>query len=379
MEYPRSTMPILPMDPRATFIAHREEILDAVTRVLDGGRYILGDETGAFEREFAAHAGVAHGIGVASGTDALQVGLRAMGIGPGDAVLTVSHTAVATVAAIEMTGATPVLVDIDAATMNMSPESLGETIEAYSGTHRLKAVVPVHLYGHPAAMPAILEIAREHDLQVLEDCAQAHGAEISGKRVGSFGDAAAFSFYPTKNLGAFGDGGAIVTNDEGIAGRVRALREYGWRDRYISADAGVNSRLDELHAAMLRVKLRYLDAENERRRQIALAYRVALEDSELVLPVEQPGGHHVYHLYVIRTPHRDRLQKHLSASGVITLVHYPRPVHLQPAYRERVPVAPGGLPATERVCGGILSLPMHPYLSDEDVAEVCEALLIFEG
>ena len=379
MEYPRSTMPILPMDPKATFIAHREEILDAVTRVLDGGRYILGDETRAFEQEFAAHAGVEYGVGVASGTDALQVGLRAMGIGPGDAVLTVSHTAVATVAAIEMTGATPVLVDIDAATMNMSPRSLRETISGYSGVHRLKAVVPVHLYGHPADMPAILEIAREHGLQVLEDCAQAHGAGIKGKRVGGFGDVAAFSFYPTKNLGAFGDGGAIVTNDAGIADRARALREYGWRDRYISADAGVNSRLDELHAAMLRVKLRYLDAENERRRQIALAYRVVLEDSEFTLPVEQPGAHHVYHLYVVRTPHRDRLQKHLSERGVLTLVHYPQPVHLQPAYRERVPVAPGGLPVTEQVCGEILSLPMHPYLSDEDVAEVCEALLGFDG
>ena len=379
MEYPRSTMPILPMDPKATFIAHRDEILEAVTRVLDGGRYILGDETKAFEREFAAHAGASHGIGVASGTDALQVGLRAMGIGPGDAVLTVSHTAVATVAAIEMTGATPVLVDIDAATMNMSPQSLRETIEVYAGVYRLKAVVPVHLYGHPADMPAILEIAREHGLLVLEDCAQAHGAAIDGKRVGGFGAAAAFSFYPTKNLGAFGDGGAIVTNDTGIADRARALREYGWRDRYISADAGVNSRLDELHAAMLRVKLRYLDAENERRRQIALAYRVALEGSALSLPAEQPGAHHVYHLYVIRTVHRDRLQKHLSGSDVITLVHYPQPVHLQPAYRERVPVAPGGLPVTEQVCREILSLPMHPYLSDEDVAEVCEALLSFEG
>jgi dTDP-4-amino-4,6-dideoxygalactose transaminase len=378
MEYPRSTMPILPMDPKATFIAHRKEILEAVTRVLDGGRYILGDETRAFEQEFATHAGVGHGIGVASGTDALQVGLRAMSIGPGDAVLTVSHTAVATVAAIEMTGATPVLVDIDAATMNMSPDSLRETIRAYSGVHRLKAVVPVHLYGHPADMPAILEIAREYGLQVLEDCAQAHGAEIKVRRVGGFGDAAAFSFYPTKNLGAFGDGGAIVTNDAGIAERARALREYGWRDRYISADAGVNSRLDELHAAMLRVKLRYLDEENERRRQIALAYRVALEGSEFTLPVEQPGAHHVYHLFVIRTPHRDKLQAYLSERGVLTLVHYPQPVHLQPAYRERVPVAPGGLPVTEQVCGEILSLPMHPYLSDEDVEEVCDALLSFK-
>jgi dTDP-4-amino-4,6-dideoxygalactose transaminase len=374
------------MDPKATFIAHRDEILEAVTRVLEGGRYILGPETKAFEREFAAYAGVEYGIGVASGTDALQVALRAMGVRPGDAVLTVSHTAVATVAAIEMTGATPVLVDIDAATMNMSPDSLRATIDTYAGTHRLKAVVPVHLYGHPADMPAILAIAREHGLQVLEDCAQAHGAELfplpvngegargRGQRVGSFGDAAAFSFYPTKNLGAFGDGGAIVTGDAGIADRARALREYGWRDRYISADAGVNSRLDELHAAILRVKLRYLDAENERRRQIAAAYDKALSGSAYTLPVEQPGARHVYHLYVIRTPHRDKLQAHLSQQGVLTLVHYPQPVHLQPAYRERVPVAPGGLPVTEQVCGEILSLPMHPYLTDDEVSRVCEAM-----
>ena len=367
-------MPILPMDPKATFVAHRDEILEAVTRVLDGGRYILGEETAAFEREFARYAGVEHGIGVASGTDAIQVGLRAMGIGPGDAVLTVSHTAVATVAAIEMTGATPILVDIDSATMNMSPESLRQAIAAYAGTHRLKAVVPVHLYGHPADMPSILEIAREHSLQVLEDGAQAHGAEIDGKRAGSFGDAAAFSFYPTKNLGAFGDGGAIVTSDAGIADRARALREYGWRDRYISADAGINSRLDELHAAMLRVKLRHLNEENERRRQIAAAYDNALQGLQHVLPVQQPGARHVYHLYVIRTQHRDKVQTHLSESGVITLVHYPQPVHLQPAYRDRVPVAPGGLPVTEQVCREILSLPMHPYLSDQNVAKVCEAL-----
>jgi dTDP-4-amino-4,6-dideoxygalactose transaminase len=383
-------MAILPMDPKATFIAHREEILEAVTRVLDGGRYILGEETKAFESEFAAYCGVEHGIGVASGTDALQVALRAMGIGPGDAVLTVSHTAVATVAAIEMTGASAVLVDIDPATMNMSPDSLRATIKAYDVTHQLRAVIPVHLYGHPADMPAILTIAREHGLQVLEDCAQAHGAELlpvsvngkgaggRGQRVGSFGDAAAFSFYPTKNLGAFGDGGAIVTSDAGIADRARALREYGWRDRYISADAGVNSRLDELHAAMLRVKLRYLDAENDRRRQIAAAYGEALAGTFFTLPVEQAGARHVYHLYVIRTPHRDKLQAHLSERGVLTLVHYPQPVHLQPAYRERVPIAPDGLPVTEQVCGEILSLPMHPYMTDDEVSRVCEALSSFE-
>jgi dTDP-4-amino-4,6-dideoxygalactose transaminase len=282
------------------------------------------------------------------------------------------------VTAIELTGASPILVDIDEATFDMSPASLQAAVDAYRQTHRLKVVVPVHLYGHPADMTAIGRIAQATGLQVLEDCAQAHGAEIDGQRVGSFGDAAAFSFYPTKNLGAFGDGGAIVSRDADIDDRARALREYGWRDRYISADAGLNSRLDELHAAMLRVKLRYLDAENDRRREIAAAYTEALASTSYDLPAEKPGTKHVYHQYVIRTPRRDALQSFLSKRDVITLVHYPQPVHLQPAYRERVALAPGGLPVTEKVRGEILSLPMHPYLTDDEVAAVCDALLAFD-
>jgi dTDP-4-amino-4,6-dideoxygalactose transaminase len=371
-------MAILPADPKSTFTAHRREVLEAVERVLDGGRYILGEETKAFEAEFASYCGVGHGLGVGSGTDALHVALRAMGVGPGDAVLTVSHTAVATVAAIELTGASPILVDIDEATFNMSPVSLQAAVEASRQTHRLKVVAPVHLYGHPADMAMIGAIARDNGLQVLEDCAQAHGAEIDGRRVGSFGDAAAFSFYPTKNLGAFGDGGAIVSRDAGVDDRARALREYGWRDRYISANAGLNSRLDELHAAILRVKLRYLDAENDRRRAIAAAYNKALRSSSFGLPAEMHGTKHIYHQYVIRARDRDALQSFLSKRGVITLVHYPQPVHLQPAYRERVALAPGGLPVTEKIRDEILSLPMHPYLTDDLVSAVCDALMAFD-
>ncbi len=371
-------MPIQPADPRANYLAHRDEVIAAFERVLQDGHYILGPEVAAFEAEFAAYLGLTHGIGVASGTDALRVGLTALGVGPGDAVLTVSHTAVATVAAIEMAGATPILVDIDESTYCMSPRSLAETIAATKGSHRLKAVVPVHLYGQPADMTSICSIASENGLIVLEDCAQAHGAEIGGRKVGSFGDAAAFSFYPTKNLGALGDGGLIVTSRDGVAEQARVTREYGWRRRYISDQVGVNSRLDELQAALLRVMLRHLDAGNERRRQIAAAYTSRLSGSACVLPQPIEGTHHVYHQYVIRSPRRDQLRALLAEKGVNTLVHYPAPVHLQPAYQGRIALAPGGLPVTKRVCNEILSLPMHPQLSDGDVEAVCEALLSFE-
>ena len=372
-------MPIQPADPRANYLAHRAELLAAVERVLEGGHYILGPEVAAFESEFAAYVGAGHAVGVASGTDALRVGLSALGVGPGDSVLTVSHTATATVAAIEMAGATPVLVDIDEASFAMSPQSLSETIDALKSTHRFKAVVPVHLYGQPADMTSILQIAAAHGLQVLEDCAQAHGAEIDGRKAGSFGRAAAFSFYPTKNLGAFGDGGMIVTSEAAVAEQARFIREYGWRRRYVSDQVGVNSRLDELQAALLRVMLRHLDQDNERRREIAEAYSSRLARSSYVLPRPPAETRHVYHQYVIRTPKRDQLRAYLSERGVNTLVHYPVPVHQQPAYQGRLAVAPGGLPVSETVCDQILSLPMHAQLSDADVDTVCEALLKFDS
>jgi dTDP-4-amino-4,6-dideoxygalactose transaminase len=292
-------------------------------------------------------------------------------------VLTVSHTAVATVAAIEMAGATPVLVDIDAATFCMSPQSLQATIDATQGTHRLKAIIPVHLYGQPADMTAICRIASENGLLVFEDCAQAHGATLGGRKAGAFGDAAAFSFYPTKNLGALGDGGLIVTSRDDIAEQARVTREYGWHKRYISDQVGVNSRLDELQAALLRVMLRHLDTDNARRAEIARVYSSRLASSAYVLPQPADGTSHVYHQYVIRTPRRDELRAFLAEHGVNSLVHYPAPVHLQPAYAGRIATAPGGLPVSERVCDEILSLPMHPQLSDADVEAVCEALLAF--
>jgi dTDP-4-amino-4,6-dideoxygalactose transaminase len=363
-------MDIPAADPHAQYAAHRDEIDVAVARVLDRGHYILGEETRAFEREFSEYVGVGHGIGVGSGTEALHLALRACDVGPGDQVITVSHTAVATVSAIDMAGATPVLVDIDPDTYTLDPKKLERAISP-----RARAVIPVHLYGAPANLDPILAIAREHRLKVVEDCAQAHGATYRGRRVGAWGDMAAFSFYPTKNLGAIGDGGLIVTGDDALAERTRLLREYGWVRRYVSAIGGWNSRLDELQAAILRVKLRYLDADNERRRALAAIY-----DEELPEAVRRPptltDGRHAYHLYVIRHPQRDQLAAHLSAKGIGTGIHYPVPIHLQPAYRGRLGDA-GSLPETERAAREILSLPMYPELTQDQVRQVAQAVRSF--
>ncbi|MEP7338554.1 MAG: DegT/DnrJ/EryC1/StrS family aminotransferase [Acidobacteriota bacterium] len=362
-------------DPKASYLAHQREIDEAVREALESGWYILGKQVAAFEQEFAAYLGAAHCVGVANGTDALTLALRACGVGAGDAVITVSHTAVATVAAIELAGAVPLLVDIDPATFTISPQAIEDAVKKYQGEAKLKAIIAVHLYGHPAEMAAIAELARRFDLRVIEDCAQAHGAMIEGKRVGTFGDIAAFSFYPTKNLGALGDGGAVATNDSDLAERVRLLREYGWRERYVSEIAGMNSRLDELQAAILRVKLKYLDEENERRRQIARANDEQLAAASLQLPKRRGDVSHVYHQYVVRTGERDALKARLKEQGVGTLIHYPVPVHLQPAYRNRVLIGSGGLPETERAAREILSLPMFPQLTDKQVEIVCQAIL----
>jgi len=371
---------VLQSDPKANYLAHKLEIDEAIRRSLDSGRYILGGQVREFEREFAAYLGAKRCVGVANGTDALHLALRAVGVGAGDAVITVAHTAVATVAAVEMAGASPLLVDIDPATFAISPEAVEDAIRNYRDRphiNRIRAILPVHLYGRPADMRAICDIARRYDLKVVEDCAQAHGATIhrmEGFKVGVFGDAAAFSFYPTKNLGALGDGGAVVMNDAGVAERVGLLREYGWRERYVSDVAGFNSRLDELQAAILRVKLKYLDEENARRREIARIYDDRLAPTSLRLP-ERPGGvESVYHQYVARCDERDGLREHLREQGVGTLVHYPVPIHLQPAYRNRVPVHRGALPATEQAARQVLSLPMHAQLSDAQVERVCEAI-----
>jgi dTDP-4-amino-4,6-dideoxygalactose transaminase len=371
---------VLQSDPKANYLAHKREIDEAIRQTLDSGRYILGGQVSEFEREFAAYLGANRCVGVANGTDALHLALSAAGVGAGDVVITAAHTAVATVAAVEMAGASPLLVDIDPATFTISPEAVEDAIRNYRDRphiNRIKAILPVHLYGRPADMRAICDIARRYDLKVVEDCAQAHGATIhrmGGFKVGVFGDAAAFSFYPTKNLGALGDGGAVVTNDAEVAERVGLLREYGWRERYVSDQPGFNSRLDELQAGTLRVKLKYLDVENARRREIARIYDDRLASTSLRLPERPVGVESVYHQYVVRCDERDGLREHLRERGVGTLVHYPVPVHWQPAYRNRVPVHRGALPATEQAALQVLSLPMHAQLSDAQVERVCEAI-----
>jgi dTDP-4-amino-4,6-dideoxygalactose transaminase len=359
-------------DPRAGYLELRAEIDAALARALESGSYILGPQVEAFEAEFAAFLGVGHATGLASGTDALALGLKALGVQPGRGVVTVSHTAVATVAAVELAGAVPILVDVDPASFTMDPADL-EAVLARPPVP-VAAVVPVHLYGQPAAMPQIVGIAARHGVPVLEDACQAHGAMLDGRRAGAWGAAAAFSFYPTKNLGALGDGGALATDDPDLAERARELRQYGWRRRYISETAGMNSRLDELQAAILRVKLARLEAHNARRRAIAARYREGLAGLPLTLPAERDGALHVWHQYVIRLQDRERVRAALAERGIGAAVHYPEPVHLQPAYRGRLPLGPSGLAATEALAGEILSLPMYPQLTDADVDRVIEGL-----
>jgi dTDP-4-amino-4,6-dideoxygalactose transaminase len=362
--------------PGSDYAAHRAEIDDAVARVLESGRYILGREVASYEAEFAAYLGIAGAVGVASGTDALELALRALGIGPGDAVFTVSHTAVATVAAIERAGAIPVLLDVDEETFTLDPGRLEDALTRLVelGGARPRAVVVVHLYGHPADMPAIVEVARRTGLLVVEDCAQAHGARLGGRLVGTFGDAASFSFYPTKNLGALGDGGLVASDNPDVAQCVRELRQYGWRERYVSATPGFNSRLDELQAAILRVKLRHLEAGNERRRAIAASYDRLLRETGVRRPSVAAGVEHAFHQYVIRTEHRNELMAHLRDRGIGTAIHYPVPVHRQPAYVGRLPV-PHDLGATDRLVDEIVSLPMFPGLTDLDVERIAEAIV----
>jgi dTDP-4-amino-4,6-dideoxygalactose transaminase len=364
---------LLPADPKANYLAHKEEIDQAIRRVLDSGWYILGQEVAAFEQEFAQYLGVSQAVGVGSGTDALEIALRACGVGVGDAVITVSHTVVATVAAIELVGAMPVLVDIDPITFTLDPNRLEDTIAQHQCS-RIKAIIPVHLYGHPAAMPAIMEIARRHDLYVIEDCAQSHGAAIGEVKTGAWGDLAAFSFYPTKNLGALGDGGAVATNNADLAQKLRLIREYGWQRRYISEVTGMNTRLDEIQAAVLRVKLQYLDKENAQRRQLGEIYNSCLAGTDLVLPEVSQDVETVYHQYVVKSPERDRLRDFLKDNKVGTLIHYPVPVHRQPAYQERVAIGSGGLQETENVVQEILSLPMYPQMINDRAQDVADLI-----
>ena len=375
MNAPSPPLLVPQADPGASYRACAAEIDQAVARVLASGWYILGRECAAFEQEFALWQGQKRAVGVANGTDALALILRGLGIGPESSVVTVSHTAVATVAAIEMVGATPILIDIDPLHYTMDPEELEAVLaEPPPGLPPIRAVIPVHLYGGMAEIDTITSIAERFAVAVIEDCSQSHGAMWRGRKCGSFGIAAAFSLYPTKNLGAFGDGGVLATDDEDLAERIAALRQYGWRERYVSDLAGVNSRLDELQAAILRVKLAHLDAANERRRAIAATYDEALAATPFAPPVRRPGATHVFHQYVIRCPDRAGVQARLRAQGVGTGVHYPVPVHLQPAYRGRIALGPSGCRETERAAAEVLSLPMFPELTDAQVARVSAAL-----
>lgn len=349
----------------------RLEVDDAIARVMSKGSFILGDEVSAFEDEFAEYCEVTHAVGVASGTEALQLALLACGIKPGDQVIAPSHTAVATVSAIEMTGAHPVLVDIDLARFTLDPQLIQQAI-----TPRTRAIIPVHLYGCPAELNPILEIAREQKIFVIEDCSQAHGALYRERKVGGWGDIAAFSFYPTKNLGAFGDGGAVLTRDSKLAENVRLFRQYGWKERYISQIKGINSRLDELQAAILRVKLRHLDAWNSRRRELASLYCKLLTHADVTLPPQPADVEQVFHQFVIRHPKRDQLKDRLKRSGIGTLIHYPVPVHLQPAY-VNLGYEAGSLPNSEKAASEVLSLPLYPELMEKDVRRVAEVILEF--
>jgi dTDP-4-amino-4,6-dideoxygalactose transaminase len=358
---------------------HRE-IDDAIARVLRRGWFILGEELEAFEAEWASYCGVDYAVGVGNGTDALHLALRAAGVVPGDEVVVPALTAAFTALAVSMAGATPVFADIDPARYTLDPAALEAAI-----TPRTAAVVPVHLYGCPAAMAPIVAIGQRHGLLILEDAAQAHGARYGTARAGAVGDAAAFSFYPSKNLGAYGDAGAVTTNDASLAARIRLLRHGGQPTTYHHQILGVNSRLDEIQAAILRAKLPHLDAWNDRRRSLAASYETHLRDAaDLVLPLAPTDCEHVYHQYVIRTPCRDSLRAHLSEAGVQSGVHYPRAVHEQPAFaaelaaqRRLLGDESGACPQARRTVDEILSLPMFPYLTNGEAEQVSRLVLSY--
>jgi len=360
------------LDLRAAYLELKDELDEAYCRVMQSGWYILGEEVEAFEREWAAFCGARHCVGVGSGLDALHLALRAMGAGPGDEVIVPSNTYIATWLAVSYAGATPVPVEPDERTYNMDPSRIEPVI-----TEKTKVILPVHLYGQPADMDPINETARRYGLKVLEDAAQAHGARYKGRPCGSLGDAAAWSFYPGKNLGAFGDGGAVTTNDDALAEKVRKLRNYGSHVKYHNLYKGFNSRLDELQAAFLRVKLRKLEEWNEKRRRIAASYLEGLSGLlDLVLPFVPDWAEPVWHLFVVRSPRRDLLQRYLSERGIETLIHYPIPPHRQPAYRE---MSRHCFPVAERVHDEVLSLPMGPAMLPADAWLVSRAVRSFHG
>jgi dTDP-4-amino-4,6-dideoxygalactose transaminase len=350
--------------PAAQYRTHKGAIDAAVSRVLERGAYVLGDEVAKFERDFAQYCQCDHAVGVGSGTDALILALRAFGVGPSTEVITVSHTAVATVAAILAVGADPVLVDVDPVHYTLDPAGLEDAI-----SERTKAIIAVHLYGQAADMDTINSIARRYGLVVIEDCAQAVGARYKGSRVGSLGDAGCFSFFPTKNLGAVGDGGMITTSSSDVAERVRRLRQYGWDENRRTRYIGVNSRLDEIQAAILAAKLPALDDDNARRAILAARYANGLKGLALDVPQVRPETSHVFHLYVVACDKRDNIKSHLLASGIGAGIHYPLPVHRHDGYAERVRTV-NELAVTERLASRIISLPLYPELRDDEVDRI---------
>ena len=373
------------LDVRAAYVELRDELDDALLRVAASGRYVLGPEVETFEAAFAEFVGAKHGVGVGSGLAALELALQALGVGPGDEVIVPSNTFVGTWMAVSHVGARPVPVEADQATYNIDPAKIESAI-----TGATKAIIPVHLYGQAADMDPILDVARAHGLSVLEDAAQAHGARYEGAPVGHLGDAAAWSFYPGKNLGALGDGGAVTTDDEGLAGRIRMLRNYGTREvhfneqqpgnarlvKHFNECRGYNNRLDEIQAAVLNVKLRHLDEWNERRRSIAKTYAEELADTTLTLPFVPPWTEPCWHLFVVQSDNRDALLSYLQASGIAPGLHYPVAPHLQRAYAD-LGLGPGSLPISESLHARVLSLPIGPHLSEEAAGWVVERVRAF--
>ena len=349
----------------------RADIDSAIARVLDSGYFLLGKELESFEREFAEYTGAKHCIGVGNGLEALILSLKALGVRAGDEVIVPSNTYIATWLAVSYCGARPVPVEPDERTYNIDPGKIEAAI-----TKHTKGILPVHLYGQPADIGRIREIARKHDLWILEDAAQAHGARYRGKRAGGLGNIAGWSFYPGKNLGALGDGGAVTTDSDELADRVRVLRNYGSRIKYLNEVKGVNSRLDEIQAAILRVKLRHLDQWNGRRLTIAAQYHEGLKHSGLVLPHVPEWADAVYHLFVVRSKRRDALRQHLENVGIGALIHYPIPPHLQNAYKDMA-MRPGSLPISERIHEEVLSLPIGPHLAESQADTVIRAIQEF--
>ncbi len=366
---------ILQADPKRSFQMLEQEIKTAVNNVLESGWYILGRENEIFENAFAAYNQSQYCLGSANGTDSIELILRALDIGGNDLVATVGNTATATVSAIERTGAKVRFADIEPGKFTMSAASLETLLRQESG---IKAVIVVHLFGAAADMDALLDVARKHNVYLIEDCAQAHGAEYKGRKCGTFGIAGSFSFYPTKNLGAFGDGGAVITNDSALYEKMVALRQYGWKKRYISEFSGINSRLDEIQAAILSVKLPFLDANNEKRREIAASYQTGLKDiDQIILPVEPENTRHVYHQFVIRVQNgkRAELIDFLKKNDICTAIHYPEAIPLQPGYKKVPPICT--LAETLKVNDEILSLPMYPELTANEVHQIIAAIRSF--